>query len=558
MSILSLLSLSSFLSAQQLAFPSAEGYGRYVTGGRGGRIVEVANLNGDLSEGSFRAALATPGNDPITIVFRVSGTITLDTTVVKVGRSNMTIAGQTAPGDGICIRKGRLYFYGSNFIIRYLRFRIGDEYKTSLAALDIENAKDFIIDHCSLSWSVEENFTCYDNKRFTVQWCLLSEGLYSSYNPKGARSYGCQWGGQYASYHHNLFAHNVSRSPRINGCRAHDTTALQDFRNNVIYNWGNSNAIYGGEVEIADSENPGKARCTINWINNYYKPGPATPSTKYFAQPYYTSGYEYGKWYLAGNVMEGISGGMNMDNWLGINLNKVGSAINIRSDSMFTVEPVTTHSAEEAFALVLAHGGASYPQRDAVDSRIIGQITGAIPVFASGVFGMNKGIIDTQDSVGGWPTLQSLPAPTDSDHDGMPDEWELAHGLNPNDAADRNTISPAGYTMLEEYLNDLVGESTLVSVAETSLQPVKAQLYQNYPNPFNPVTTIEYELHTPAKIVLEAYDVLGRKIQTLYDGFQQAGRHSARFDATSLPSGMYIVQLKISSLTLSKTMVVLK
>ena len=268
--------------AQLIAFPGAEGYGKFTTGGRGGRVIEVTNLNGDESPGSLRAALKTPGNDPITIVFRVSGNISLTQGQVKVGRSNMTIAGQTAPGDGICIKDGYLKFGGSNLIIRFLRLRPGDAAGLSdLSSLGTENGKNIIIDHCSLSWSNEESHTCYDNKYITVQWCILSEGLYSSFDSKGARSYGSQWGGQYASYHHNLLAHNVSRSPRVNGARSHDTVAICDYRNNVIFNWGKSGAVYGGELEV----NAPNAECSINWVNNYYKPGPATANTLVFAAP---------------------------------------------------------------------------------------------------------------------------------------------------------------------------------------------------------------------------------------------------------------------------------
>ena len=255
------ISVISSAQAQLIAFPGAEGYGKYTSGGRNGRVIEVTNLNGDESAGSLRAALNTPGTDPITIVFKLSGTISLTKGLVKVGRSNMTIAGQTAPGDGICIKNGYLKFSGSNLIIRYMRLRPGDEAGLSdLSSLGNENSKNVIIDHCSLSWSNEESHTCYDNKYITVQWCILSEGLYNSFDSKGARSYGSQWGGQYASYHHNLLAHNASRSPRVNGSRSHDTVAVCDFRNNVIFNWGKSGAIYGAELEVNSPE----AKCSVN------------------------------------------------------------------------------------------------------------------------------------------------------------------------------------------------------------------------------------------------------------------------------------------------------
>lgn len=451
-----ILLLPAISTAQQLAFPGAEGYGKFTTGGRGGRVIAVTNLNGDESAGSFRAALKTPGNDPITIIFKVSGNINLTNGQVKVGRSNITIAGQTAPGDGICVKNGYLKFSGSNLIIRYLRLRPGDEAGLSdLSSLGTENTKNVIIDHCSLSWSNEESHTAYDNKFITVQWCILSEGLYSSFDSKGARSYGSQWGGQYASYHHNLLAHNASRSPRVNGARSHDTVAVCDFRNNVIFNWGKEGAIYGGELEV----NSPKAECSINWVNNYYKPGPATSERLLFAAPSYESRKDaakgYAKWFFSGNYMEGVSRGMNTDNWKGVDVSKVGSQANIKANKEFVVEKPATQTAQEAYKAVLLKAGAIFPKRDAVDERIINEASGKVAITGSGKYGMKKGIIDSQKEVGGWPVLQTQTPPTDSDGDGMPDKWEVSNKLNPANAADRNTVAKSGYTMLEVYLNSL-------------------------------------------------------------------------------------------------------
>ena len=454
---ISLLLFSYTARAQQIAFPGAEGYGKFTTGGRGGRVVEVTNLNGDESPGSLRAALATPGNDPITIVFRTSGNISLTKGQVKVGRSNMTIAGQTAPGDGICIKNGYLKFNGSNLIIRYMRFRPGDEAGLSdLSSLGNENSKNIIIDHCSLSWSNEESHTCYDNKYVTVQWCILSESLYSSFDSKGARSYASQWGGQYASYHHNLIANNVSRSPRVNGARSHDTIALCDYRNNVIYNWGKSGAVYGGELEV----NSPDAKCNINWVNNYYKPGPATSSTLFFAAPSYEThkgaAKGYAKWFFSGNYMERANNLLNKDNWEGVDVSKVGSANNIKAENEFEVDKPITESAKDAYKSVLAKAGAIFPVRDAIDTRVINEVSGKAKPRGSGVYGKNKGIIDSQKSIGGWPELKTKTPPLDSDHDGMPDDWEKKNSLDPKNPRDGNTLAKDGYTMLEKYLNGLV------------------------------------------------------------------------------------------------------
>lgn len=442
--------------SQQLAFPGAEGYGKFTSGGRGGQVIEVTNLNGDESPGSLRAALNTPGNEPITIVFCVSGNISLSNGLVKVGRSNITLAGQTAPGDGICIKNGCLKFSGDNLIIRYMRFRPGDEAGLAdLSALGTENCKNVIIDHCSLSWSNEESHTCYDNKFITVQWCILSEGLYNSFDTKGARSYASQWGGQYATYHHNLIAHNASRSPRVNGARSHDTVALCDYRNNVIYNWGKSGAIYGGELEV----NSPLAKCNINWVNNYYKPGPATSREHFFAAPSYESrkgaAKGYAKWYFSGNVMEEEES-MTKNNWKGVDVSKVGSIANIRANEEFQVEKPFTQSAKDAYKSVLAKVGAVFPVRDAVDTRVIAEASGKLAPVGSGVYGANKGIIDSQKNIGGWPELKSSTAPQDTDRDGMPDAWEIKNRLDPKNPKDRNIKMSDGYTMLEKYMNELV------------------------------------------------------------------------------------------------------
>lgn len=251
---LTLLVFFGYLSvqAQLPAFPGAEGFGKYASGGRGGQVVAVTSLNDD-GPGSFRWALEQFPGEPLTIVFRVAGIIELQNKV-QIKRSNLTIAGQTAPGDGICFRNQSLILNGAgikgnhgNIIIRFIRSRPGGVVKTGLYGFDMENCHDVIVDHCSFSWANEECAAMYDTKNSTVQWCIISEGLYSAGHMKGFRSYGGVWGGQNASYHHNLFAHLNNRAIRFNGARAHDTLALIDYRNNVVYNWGNANACYGGK-----------------------------------------------------------------------------------------------------------------------------------------------------------------------------------------------------------------------------------------------------------------------------------------------------------------------
>ncbi|WP_436489577.1 pectate lyase [Chitinophaga sp. ARDCPP14] len=441
------------------AFPGAEGYGKYATGGRGGKVVEVTNLN-DAGPGSFRQAFLEYPDDPITIVFRVGGIIELHS-AIKVQRSNITVAGQTAPGNGICLKGHSLIMNGAralskggnhgNIIIRYLRSRPGATLSTGVYGFDMENCHNVIIDHCSFSWANEECAALYDTKYTTVQWCIVSEGLYNAGHAKGVRSYGGVWGGQYASYHHNLIAHQNSRTVRFNGARAHDTTALVDYRNNVIYNWGSAGACYGGEVEI-----PG-GKSTVNIINNYYKPGPATAATRKFVEASYTAAKALGigKWYVAGNIMEG-STGMTADNWLGTDLAKIPEANRgeARSAAPFPVTAVLPlQSAKDAYNAVLAKAGATRPQRDAVDARIVKETRTAT---ASGAGSSGKpGIIDLPAAVGGWPAYTGAEAPADTDHDGMPDEWEKKNGSDPGNPDDRNVVNKKGYTRLEMYLNSL-------------------------------------------------------------------------------------------------------
>ncbi|MGG9971960.1 T9SS type A sorting domain-containing protein [Ferruginibacter sp. SUN002] len=484
-----LLSFSAVSKSQQIAFPGAEGYGKYSTGGRGGKVVAVTTLQ-DSVVGSLRWALdqyvdtiyvykdaANPNYpitvyQPLTVVFKVSGLINLKSDL-KVKRDNLTIAGQTAPCDGICITGhsmlingatgGQLFYWGprrKNVIIRHLRFRPGiprdvnGNPTTSYVTygLDVENYENVIIDHCSISWANEECLAIYDNKNTTVQWCIVSEGLYNAYHAKGIRGYGGVWGGQYASYHHNLLAHQNSRVPRFNGSRAHDTIALVDYRNNVNYNWLTTSGTYGGEVEI-----PG-GLSRINIMNNYLKPGPATPSNQKLMRPDYPgSSVAVSRYHLEGNYIDG-NAARTANNWLAfdsVNI-PVASRDSASCDTIFTIAaPITMETAQQAYASILASCGAIYPKRDAVDARIITEVTNKT---SSGTGSSNKaGIIDDPAVVGGWPAYaQCTVTLTDNDNDGMPDDWELANSLNPNDETDRNNVDAGtGYTMLEVYLNRL-------------------------------------------------------------------------------------------------------
>ncbi|MCX6208148.1 MAG: T9SS type A sorting domain-containing protein [Bacteroidetes bacterium] len=452
------------LNAQLPAFPGAEGFGKYAKGGRGGKVVEVTNLN-DTGVGSFRWAFTQHPDTPITIVFKVSGIIDLQSQL-KVNRSNFTVAGQTAPGDGICLKGhsficngARLASLGGNhgnIIIRYLRSRPGSTLSTGVYGFDMENCHNVIIDHCSFSWANEECAALYDTKNTTVQWCIMSEGLYNAGHAKGVRSYCGVWGGQNASYHHNLIAHQNNRTVRFNGARAHDTAALIDYRNNVIYNWVSSSSCYGGEIEIPN----GYAHTNI--VNNFYKPGPSTSSTLKFIRPDYpASSVAVARWHLKGNIMNGNAVRTN-DNWQGVDFASIplASRDSAKCDSAFYVtDSIQMQSAQNAYDSVLVKVGAIYPLRDSTDKRIINETkTGT----ATGVGSLNKlGIIDLPSAVGGWNTYNTYNVPDDTDHDGMPDFWEIMKGLDINNPEDRNDTLSNGYTRLEEYLNSIPVVNTL-------------------------------------------------------------------------------------------------
>lgn len=452
--LISILLLQQQAEAQQIAFPGAEGFGKYATGGRGGKVAFVTNLN-DTGEGSFRNALEQFPGEPLTVIFKISGIIELQSKI-QIKRSNLTIAGQTAPGDGICLKNQSFILNGAsskgnhgNIIIRFIRSRPGGTDKKGLYGFDMENCHDVIVDHCSFSWANEECAAMYDMKNTTVQWCIVSEGLYEAGHQKGHRSYGGVWGGQYASYHHNLIAHQNSRAVRFNGARAHDTMAVIDFRNNVIYNWGNINASYGGEVNIAGGVSQ------VNMVNNYYKPGPATGETLKFIHASYNAkeAKGTGEWFLSGNIMEGDKA-LTKKNYKGIDLAEENYPKAAYAKNAFTITAaVPEQNANDAYEAVLKYAGAIFPERDAVDERVISE-TKTGTATGKGVFG-KAGIIDSPAAVGGWSTYKTIAAAIDTDGDGMPDEWETKNGLNVNDAADRNKIGADGFTMLEKYLNEL-------------------------------------------------------------------------------------------------------
>lgn len=412
------------------AFPGAEGFGKFTTGGRGGVVYVVTNLN-DAGEGSLRKGLRM--DVPRIIVFAVSGTIDLESSL-DINEGNVTIAGQSAPGEGITLRNYPMKIKGDNVIVRYLRFRMGDKRAYQGDAISANGQKDIIVDHCSMSWGTDEGASFYDNENFTLQWSIIAESLNESVHEKGAHGYGGIWGGRGASFHHNLLAHLKSRTPRFSGSKttANEEGELVDFRNNVIYNW-KANNVYGGE------------RGRYNLVGNYYKPGPATSKSKKdrIVEPY----QPYGQFFVSGNFVEGFPE-VSQENWKGVDADHPDSAL---TATPFEVVKVQDQQADLAYERVLAEAGASL-KRDAVDQRIVTEVRRGEATHGK----ENDGIIDSQEEVGGWPDLEKGEAPADKDGDGMPDAWERQQQLDSKDASDASAYTLNNdYTNIEVYLNGL-------------------------------------------------------------------------------------------------------
>lgn len=458
-----------------LAFPEAGGGGKYTTGGRNGVVYYVTSLADDVDEaGTLRYALKQ--STTRTILFKVSGRIDLKSEL-HIRRGNVTIAGQSAPGDGICISGYPVIIDADNVVLRFLRFRMGDEKKVEGDALTCVGHKNVIIDHCSFSWSTDECVSVYGNTDFTLQYCFITESLRTSVHDKGSHGYGGIWGGTNATFHHNLFAHHDSRNPRFD----HDFVNTKcagpvDYVNNVIFNWG-GNSAYGGE-----GTNKGAGGRHINMVSNYYKYGPASSKKQRIVNPTTECGdycgkspggtVEPGKFYIVGNFVYGSSS-VTADNWQGVDPDESSKKELCHASTRWTeglTALINEQTAEEAFEIVLDKAGCSL-SRDAVDTRIVedvrnGIIRNGVVVTSSTVTGSvtpkkgeisKGGLIDTQTDVGGWPSYASTPLPSDTDGDGIPDEWESEHGLNPSSYADgkATTLNPP-YTNLEVYLNSLV------------------------------------------------------------------------------------------------------
>lgn len=466
------------------AFPGAEGGGAYSFGGRGGKVIVVTSL-ADSGPGTFRDACEQGGAR--IVVFNVAGIIHLKSPL-SIRAPYITIAGQTAPGDGVCVAGESVWIDTHDVVIRYMRFRRGATDVTRRDdALGGSGVGNIIIDHVSASWGLDENMSMYRHMydkgdgskpeklptvNITIQNSIFSEAL-DAYN----HSFGSTIGGLNSTFMRNLWSSNISRSPSIG------MYGDFGFVNNVVFNWWNRSADGGDHMSF------------FNFINNYYKPGPITPKDepighrilKPEANRDKTDSNHFGKVYVSGNIMEGNEQ-VTRDNWAGgVQIRDMKDAgkytAEIRVDNPFKMAKVTIMPTKEAYAFVLKNVGATLPKRDAVDTRIVEQVaTGKIQYTEGGKHNVGTkyikrrlpedaykmGIIEDPSQVGGYPEYKGTPY-QDTDNDGMPDSWEKAHKLNPNDARDAVLDRDKdGYTNIEEFINSVAPSSQGVDYRKSS------------------------------------------------------------------------------------------
>jgi pectate lyase len=412
------------------AFPGAEGFGSTTDGGRWGTVIAVTNLDPD-GPGSLREALETEG--PRIIIFRVGGTILIDTPL-RIRDPFVTVAGQTAPGDGICIRGAHLTVGTHDVIVRGLRFFIGDaaegvegDNRDGLeVASSTEPPYNVVLDHCSVSWAVDENLsTWYECHDITVQWCITSEALYDSIHSKGPHSMGFLIGDSAyrVSVHHNLFAHNNQRNPLLKA------DVIADVVNNVVYNWGEAATSHSNYEET-------DLPILANHVANFYIEGVDSTASEISFPSNMPPGSEI---HVQGNIGPNRPDDSMEECAL---CNRTGEWL---METPHDFAPVTTWTAAEARDLVLEHAGATVPSRSSVDERVV-----------LSVIEETGSIIDSQDEVGGWPSCEGGEPPLDSDGDGIPDDWEESAGLDPDDPSDAGEAAASGYMWIEEYINSLI------------------------------------------------------------------------------------------------------
>ena len=510
--ILCLLLYTSEGFSELKAFPTAEGYGRLSKGGRGGRVIKVTNLNDD-GPGSLRDAVDQIG--PRTVVFDISGVIKLKSKLVITGtkkNSFLTIAGQSAPGKGICLSGMTVGMIGGEHtIMRHLRVRVGTESGKTMDGIGMASATTTIFDHCSISWTIDEAFSSRGAKMVTLQRCLISEAL----NEAGHKKYpsGSQHGfaasisGDIGSFHHNLLAHCAGRNWSLAGGLKHGTLEYAgrlDIRNNVVYNWRHRTTD-GGASEV-------------NFVNNYYKPGPEIQIK--VALNAQNDGFEGGqRYYFVGNVMEGIWDESNQDK--GKMMSGKKRDYNPWVDKPFFESYVKTHTAKEAYESVLDDVGCTVPMLDDHDKRIIQETRDGTYKYTGSKTGM-KGLIDNEADVGGledYPVVKR-PADWDTDNDGMPDAWEKKHSLDPSNEDDRNktNLSKEGYTNLEMYLNELAGDpvdfTDNVTINGNQLKHVQL----NTIDINGTKGLVMFTSSSTALVKVELFNVNGQRLGLLYEG----------------------------------------
>lgn len=514
----------------------------YTIGGRYGDVYHVTNLNNSGS-GSLREGVETAPDNGRTIIFDVSGNISLSSSL-KITKPHLTIAGQTAPGKGICLKDGRVVVASNDIIVRNLRFRPsqsgGDGDALNISGMNI------IIDHCSASWSSDEVMSTAENanNNITLQWNLIYEGLNISYHYENGVLIDHSMGsllstsidGGIISVHHNLYAHNRTRNPKPT-VSAENIALNFDFRNNVIYDWGDK-AGYSSDDSMHF--------VNMNYMNNYLIAGSSTKASKCTLA---FNGIATGTHiFQGGNKIDG-----NRDKVL--NGTDIGWAMfegNYKPmDTPYILPGIETESADSAYKSVLKYGGAFWWNRDSADTRVLADVQNE-----------TGGIINLQSDVGGWENLPALSRQVswDTDKDGMPDTWETDNGLNPDSNADASLLCSDGYTNLEHYINGIIPSMT-TDIASSESGRVKISnfvLHNNYPNPCNPGTTISYSIPQQGRVRIRVFNTLGNEVSVVCDEVQSAGFQSRYFDASSLSNGVYFYQVEYGNCRQSKKMVLLK
>jgi hypothetical protein len=547
-----LLALARPVQAQRLvAFPGAEGAGKFTSGGRGTStaptvVYEVTSLDDINTPGTLRyacsqSATAAPNR---TVVFRVCGTIHL-LTQLRIP-ANTTLAGQTAPGDGICLADRPVTVNGNNVIVRFMRFRMGDRYQ-NLGMVDGAGSDDAfggrfnvktIVDHCTMSWSTDEACSFYQGDSTTLQWNLISEPLDYSYHFEAGdtdfehHGFGGVWGGRHSSFHHNLIAHAKGRMPRFSGSGglvpAVAGAEMADFRNNVIYDWG-SYSTNGGEGG------------SYNMVNNYYKSGPATSTgstsgvsiKSMIFYPFFSAALPFPHAYLSGNYVDGYPN-TTRNNWLGVAPGSAPRAdtAQVKVTTPFNTVALPTETAQAAYTAVLAQAGCVLPARDVLDQRIINDVRNRTGGLVDVQGGFPAHVTPYSVSQVAWPALSCGTAPLDTDHDGMPDAYETAHGLNPTSAADRQGTAANGYTNLENYLNGLVTVVTGTKATGAIAEPLRL-----FPNPASQQLTLAHPL-TRETATIDVYTFDGRKVATF---IASTGSTQTQIPLGALGAGNYLV-----------------